>query len=85
MSSVEPKVASYSEFTENVLPRVAALGYNTIQVDIAPNCGGLVAACTTVSCALCLRRESERAANLLGNRRVPLSEPQAFLLILVTI
>ncbi|GAQ80177.1 starch branching enzyme [Klebsormidium nitens] len=32
MSSVEPKVASYREFAETVLPRVAALGYNTIQL-----------------------------------------------------
>lgn len=32
MSSTEPKVASYKEFTESVLPRVKKLGYNTIQI-----------------------------------------------------
>jgi len=32
MSSPEEKVASYSEFTENVLPRIKELGYNTIQL-----------------------------------------------------
>lgn len=32
MASEEHKVASYKEFTENVLPRVARLGYNTIQL-----------------------------------------------------
>lgn len=32
ISSPEPKIASYDEFTENVLPRVAYLGYNCIQL-----------------------------------------------------
>ena len=32
ISSPEPKIASYNEFTENVLPRVAYLGYNCIQL-----------------------------------------------------
>jgi len=32
MSSTEPKVATYREFRENVLPRIKALGYNTIQL-----------------------------------------------------
>ncbi|NPA35715.1 MAG: 1,4-alpha-glucan-branching enzyme [Chlorobi bacterium] len=32
MSSPEEKVASYSEFTKNVLPRIKELGYNTIQL-----------------------------------------------------
>ena len=32
ISSPEPKVSSYDEFTENVLPRVAYLGYNCIQL-----------------------------------------------------
>lgn len=32
MSSEEGKVSSYSEFTEQVLPRVKALGYNAIQL-----------------------------------------------------
>jgi len=32
MASTEEKVASYNEFRENVLPRVAALGYNCIQL-----------------------------------------------------
>lgn len=32
MSSTEPKVASYSEFTKNVLPRIKDLGYNTVQL-----------------------------------------------------
>ncbi len=32
MSGEEGKVASYREFTENVLPRIKALGYNTIQI-----------------------------------------------------
>jgi len=32
ISSVEGKVNSYCDFTENVLPRIAALGYNTIQL-----------------------------------------------------
>ena len=32
MSSVDPKVSTYTEFRENVLPRIAKLGYNTIQL-----------------------------------------------------
>ncbi len=32
MSSTEEKVASYTEFTDNVLPRIKELGYNTIQL-----------------------------------------------------
>ena len=32
ISSTEPKVATYKEFTANVLPRIKALGYNTIQL-----------------------------------------------------
>lgn len=32
ISSPEPKIASYAEFTQNVLPRVAYLGYNCIQL-----------------------------------------------------
>lgn len=32
MSSEEEKVASFDEFRQNVLPRVAALGYNTLQI-----------------------------------------------------
>ncbi|KAI0321955.1 glycoside hydrolase [Amylostereum chailletii] len=32
ISSSEPKVATFKEFTANVLPRIAALGYNTIQL-----------------------------------------------------
>ena len=32
MAQEEPKVGTYTEFKENVLPRVKALGYNTIQV-----------------------------------------------------
>ena len=32
MSSEEPKVASFSEFRQNVLPRVKKLGYDTIQI-----------------------------------------------------
>jgi 1,4-alpha-glucan branching enzyme len=32
MSSEEPKVASFKEFTENVLPRIASLHYNAIQL-----------------------------------------------------
>ena len=32
MSSEEEKVASFTEFRENVLPRVKALGYNTLQL-----------------------------------------------------
>ena len=32
MSSEDPKVASFSEFRENVLPRVKRLGYDTIQI-----------------------------------------------------
>ena len=32
MSSEEPKVASFTEFRENVLPRVKKLGYDTIQI-----------------------------------------------------
>jgi len=32
ISSSEPKVATYKEFTTNILPRIQALGYNTIQL-----------------------------------------------------
>ncbi len=32
ISSPEPKVATYKEFTVNVLPRIKALGYNSIQL-----------------------------------------------------
>lgn len=32
MSSEEGKVSTFNEFRENVLPRIAALGYNTIQI-----------------------------------------------------
>ncbi|MCU4162709.1 alpha amylase C-terminal domain-containing protein [Carboxylicivirga caseinilyticus] len=32
MSSEEEKVASFTEFTENVLPHIKSLGYNTIQL-----------------------------------------------------
>lgn len=32
MSSEEPKVATYKEFTANVLPRIKAAGYNTVQL-----------------------------------------------------
>jgi 1,4-alpha-glucan branching enzyme len=32
ISSSEPKVATYKEFTANILPRIKALGYNTIQL-----------------------------------------------------
>ena len=32
MSSTEPKVASYAEFTHDVLPRIKADGYNTVQL-----------------------------------------------------
>ncbi|KAK9717434.1 alpha-1,4-glucan branching enzyme [Basidiobolus ranarum] len=31
-SSPEPRVATYNEFTENVLPHIASLGYNAIQL-----------------------------------------------------
>lgn len=32
MASTDEKVASYSEFTKNVLPRIKDLGYNTVQL-----------------------------------------------------
>ena len=32
ISSPEPRVASYTEFTRNMLPRIKALGYNVIQL-----------------------------------------------------
>ncbi|ORY00939.1 glycogen branching enzyme [Basidiobolus meristosporus CBS 931.73] len=32
ISSPEPKVTSYNEFTDNVLPHIASLGYNSIQL-----------------------------------------------------
>ncbi|KAI0307022.1 glycoside hydrolase [Multifurca ochricompacta] len=32
ISSSDPKVATYKEFTVNILPRIKALGYNTIQL-----------------------------------------------------
>ena len=32
MASTDEKVASYSEFTKNVLPRIKYLGYNTVQL-----------------------------------------------------
>ncbi|KAL6940132.1 alpha-1,4-glucan branching enzyme [Hanseniaspora vineae] len=32
ISTPEPKIGSYTEFTENILPRIAKLGYNVIQL-----------------------------------------------------
>ncbi|KAI7855891.1 1,4-alpha-glucan-branching enzyme GBE1 [Circinella umbellata] len=32
ISSSEPRIGNYSEFTRNVIPRIAYLGYNTIQL-----------------------------------------------------
>jgi len=32
ISSPEPRVATYKEFTQNTLPRIRSLGYNTIQL-----------------------------------------------------
>lgn len=32
MSSEEPKVSTYAEFTQNVLPRIKSLGYNALQL-----------------------------------------------------
>ena len=32
ISTPELRVGTYSEFTRNVLPRIKALGYNTIQL-----------------------------------------------------
>jgi len=32
IASDEPKVATYNDFTENVIPRIVKLGYNTIQL-----------------------------------------------------
>ncbi len=32
MAQEEPKVGTYQEFTRNVLPRIAKLGYNTVQI-----------------------------------------------------
>jgi 1,4-alpha-glucan branching enzyme len=32
MSSSEPRIATYTEFADKVLPMVAALGYNSIQL-----------------------------------------------------
>ena len=32
MSSKEPKVATYLEFAEDVIPRIKRMGYNTIQL-----------------------------------------------------
>src|SRR5690606_37534304 len=32
MASEEGRVASYNEFTDNILPRIAQLGYNTVQL-----------------------------------------------------
>lgn len=32
ISSSEPRIGTYNEFTENVLPRIKKLGYNTIQL-----------------------------------------------------
>jgi pullulanase/glycogen debranching enzyme len=32
ISSPEPKVATYKEFTKNNLPRIKELGYNTVQM-----------------------------------------------------
>ena len=32
ISSAEPKITTYKEFTQNVLPRIKHLGYNTIQL-----------------------------------------------------
>lgn len=36
MSSIEPRVATYSEFRTNVLPRIHRLGYNVIQLMAIP-------------------------------------------------
>jgi hypothetical protein len=30
MGGIEPKVNSFKQFTENVIPRIVHLGYNTI-------------------------------------------------------
>ena len=32
MSQEEPKIGTYTEFKDNILPRIKALGYNTIQI-----------------------------------------------------
>jgi 1,4-alpha-glucan branching enzyme len=32
MSSEDKKVASYKEFTDNILPRIKANGYNCVQI-----------------------------------------------------
>ena len=32
MSSIEPKINSYVEFADEVIPRIASLGYNTVQL-----------------------------------------------------
>lgn len=32
IASEQPKVASYREFADNILPRIAAIGYNTVQL-----------------------------------------------------
>jgi 1,4-alpha-glucan branching enzyme len=32
MSSIEPKINSYAEFRDDVLPRIKALGYNAVQL-----------------------------------------------------
>lgn len=32
MSSTEPKINSYAEFRDDVLPRIKALGYNAVQL-----------------------------------------------------
>jgi 1,4-alpha-glucan branching enzyme len=32
ISTSEPKVGTYKEFTQNVLPRIKKLGYNTVQM-----------------------------------------------------
>jgi len=32
ISTSEPRVGSYTEFTKNILPRIKNLGYNTIQL-----------------------------------------------------
>lgn len=41
MSSQEPKVNSYLEFKEEVLPRIRKLGYNAIQIMAIQVSGGM--------------------------------------------
>lgn len=65
MSSTEPKVASYLEFAETVLPRVAALGYNTIQVSKAAQ-----------SAILCKVSSSFNSGRKTSKRRVHLHQSE---------